>query len=274
MKILVTGANGYIGQGVVKTLCDKNIDVVATDFHTDLVDCRAARCDKDLFSLEDPYSYFDKPDCCIHLAWRDGFKHQSENHLKDLPFHYSFLEKLAKSGIKKLAVLGSMHEVGFFEGCIKEESPCNPLSLYGISKNALRNACLLLSKSYYFQLLWLRGYYIVGNTHSGCSIFSKITKAAESGEKFFPFTMGENQFDFIDYDLFCNQIVCACLQDKISGVIECCSGKPVKLSERVEQFIHENNYDIKLNYGAFPDRPYDSKAVWGDNSKINKIMKC
>ena len=38
-------------------------------------------------------------------------------------------------------------------------------------------------------------------------------------------------------------------------------------------FIKENNYNIKLNYGAFPDRPYDSLAVWGDNTKILQIMK-
>ena len=30
---------------------------------------------------------------------------------------------------------------------------------------------------------------------------------------------------------------------------------------------------IKLKYGAFPDRPYDSKAVWGDSRKIEAIMK-
>ena len=29
---------------------------------------------------------------------------------------------------------------------------------------------------------------------------------------------------------------------------------------------------MKLNYGAFPDRPYDSLAVWGDNSKIQTIL--
>lgn len=46
-----------------------------------------------------------------------------------------------------------------------------------------------------------------------------------------------------------------------------------KLSNRVERFIKENDYAIKLKYGAFPDRPYDSKAVWGDSKKIDKIMK-
>ena len=33
MKILVTGANGYIGSKVVKKLCDLNVEVIATDFN-------------------------------------------------------------------------------------------------------------------------------------------------------------------------------------------------------------------------------------------------
>ena len=32
------------------------------------------------------------------------------------------------------------------------------------------------------------------------------------------------------------------------------------------------NTDIKLQYGAFPDRPYDSKAIWGDDKKISNIL--
>ena len=41
----------------------------------------------------------------------------------------------------------------------------------------------------------------------------------------------------------------------------------------MERFIEENGYKIKLKYGAFPDRPYDSKAVWGDGIKMEKILK-
>lgn len=41
MKILVTGANGYIGQGVVKAILDSGNEVIATDFSTQYVDERA-----------------------------------------------------------------------------------------------------------------------------------------------------------------------------------------------------------------------------------------
>jgi dTDP-6-deoxy-L-talose 4-dehydrogenase (NAD+) len=273
MKYLVTGANGYIGQGVVKTMLDLGAEVVATDFHTDGVDERARRIDADLFTLEDPYGYFEKPDVVIHLAWRDGFRHASENHIKDLPNHFDFIQKMCKAGIRKMCVMGTMHEVGFMEGCIKEDTPCAPQSLYGIAKNALRQATILTCKENNVKLQWLRGYYIVGNTHMGCSIFSKLTAAAEAGDATFPFTTGQNQFDFTDYDLFCEQVAKASMQDEVLGIIECCTGHPMKLADRVEKFIEDNGYSISLAYGTFPDRPYDSKAVWGDSTKIDQIMR-
>ena len=37
-------------------------------------------------------------------------------------------------------------------------------------------------------------------------------------------------------------------------------------------FCHEHGYDIHLKYGVFPDRPYDSPGVWGDATRIRRIM--
>lgn len=271
MKILVTGANGYLGKGVVKQLLDDGHEVIATDFKGNFIDKRAKVILCDIFSLENPFEYFEKPDVLLHMAWKDGFVHNSEEHIKDLPKHMKFIKQLINSGIKQLAILGSMHEVGFFEGSINENTNCNPQSLYGISKNALRRIIELDCKDKDIIFQWLRGFYIVGNTEDGSSIFSKIIQAAHKGEKEFPFTMGLNQFDFLDYNVFCEQTAMVIEQDKVKGIINICSGRPEKLADRVERFIKENNLDIELNYGKFPDRPYDSKAIWGDDFKIRMI---
>ena len=169
--------------------------------------------------------------------------------------------------------MGTMHEVGFYEGSINENTPCHPQSMYGIAKNALRDVTFLLGKTANVIVQWLRGYYMIGNVDYGCSIFSKIAQAEKEGKALFPFTSGQNQWDFIDYDDFCLQTAAAVEQDEINGIINICSGRPQKLADRVEKFIKDNNYKIKLDYGKFPDRPYDSKAVWGDNSKILEILK-
>jgi len=272
MKVLVTGANGYLGQGIVKALLDVGAEVVATGRHIDRINTRAKVKQCDLYSVDNPYEFFEKPDILLHLAWRDGFVHYSDAHIDDLPRHYAFLKSFAKTDIQKIVVMGSMHEIGFFEGSIKEDTPCHPITPYGISKNALRELTKMICSQEKIAFQWLRGYYIVGNSQYGSSIFSKITAAEAEGKVEFPFTMGQNQFDFLDYDEFCMQVAKAVIQNEVLGIINICSGHPEKLADRVERFIKENGYKIKLKYGAFPDRPYDSKAVWGDSYKIDQIM--
>ena len=202
MKILVTGANGYLGQGVVKCLLDKDVEVVAADYDVKYIDKRATKIACDLFAIDNPFEFFGQPDAILHMAWKDGFVHYSDAHIAELPNHYLFLKKMLTSGVKKVAVMGSVHEVGFFEGSVDEKTPCNPVTPYGISKNALRQITQVMAKQNDAVFQWLRGYYIVGHSEFGSSIFSKITAAEKEGKKEFPFTMGQNQFDFIDYDDF------------------------------------------------------------------------
>lgn len=272
MKILVTGSNGYLGQGIVKKLIENDHKVIATDLEIGCIDNRAVKIQSNIFDIENPFDFYDKPDVLLHLAWRDGFIHNSKAHIDDLPKHKAFIEKMLSSGLQHISVMGSMHEIGFYEGSIKDNTPCNPMNMYGIGKNTLREVVILLASQYNIKYQWLRGYYIVGNSVYGNSVFSKITKAFKEGKKEFPFTLGQNQYDFLDYEDFCNQTAAAVGQFKINGIINICSGKPEKLSDRVERFINENGYNIRLQYGAFPDREYDSKAVWGDNTIIQKIL--
>lgn len=272
--ILVTGANGYLGQGIVKQLLDSGMDVTAVSRHSDHIDKRATIVTCDIFNVEEPYAYFGKPDILLHLAWEDGFSHYSDYHLRELPKHCSFIKKMAENTeIKTICVMGTMHEVGLWEGPVDENTPCNPVTPYGISKNELRKETKKICRKNGIGFQWLRGFYIVGNNPYGNSVFSKISKAALSGEKSFPFTDGQNQFDFLEYTVFCDYVVKAVSQDKVNGIINISSGVPRTIAQCVEQYIRENKYTIKLEYGAFPDRAYDSKMIWGDTTKISEIVK-
>ena len=272
MKILVTGAAGYLGVGVVKALCDMGAEVIAADIDTARVDRRATLINGNVFDMENPYEQLGKPDVLLHMAYRNGFVHNADSHIEDLPRHYAFIKAFADNGCR-ICAMGSMHEIGFIEGKIDENTPCKPLSYYGIAKNALRGMCEILCNQAGVPLQWLRGYYIVGDSAAGNSIFAKIVAAAAEGKKEFPFTTGKNKYDFLDYNDFCLQVAAAAMQDKVCGIINICSGQPVALCDRVERFIAEQGYDIKLLYGVYPDRPYDSKEVWGDSGRIAQIMQ-
>lgn len=274
MKILVTGSNGYIGKYVVTDLLDKGFDVVACDLLCDNIDKRAECYSVDIFNLPqcNLFEMFGRPNVCLHLAWKDGFIHNSPNHIRELSFHYNFITKLIDDGLKHIAIMGTMHEIGYWEGMVDENTPCNPISLYGIAKDTLRKSIMHYVQDKDCTLQWLRGYYIFGDDKRSNSIFGKLLKANDNGEKQFPFTMGTNKYDFIKIEELANLISLVITQNKINGIINICKGEPISLSDKVNQFIKEKKLDIELQYGVFPNRPYDSPCIYGNPNKINEIL--
>ncbi len=272
-KVLVTGAGGYIGRHVVTALCDLGAEVTGVGRHLDSLDPRAQVLKRDIFD-GDPeiFKTLGSPDVCLHMAWKDGFVHNSDAHMGNLSSHYRFIRAMTDGGLKQLAVMGTMHEVGYWEGPIDENTPCNPISQYGIAKDALRRSTFQMLKGRDVCLQWLRAYYIYGDDKRAVSIFGKIMQAVEEGKTHFPFTTGKNKYDFIHVDELSRQIAACVMQTEMDGIINCCTGRPVSLAEQVESFIHDHGFDITLDYGAFPDRPYDSPGVWGDAEKIHRIM--
>ncbi|WP_085830201.1 NAD-dependent epimerase/dehydratase family protein [Collinsella vaginalis] len=273
-SVLVTGASGYIGQHVVRALKERGARVIGVDRRRRAGDLSDSFVEADLldpaFSLADVLT--EVPDVCLHLAWRNGFDHANTSHMLDLSAHYRFVLQVIEMGVGQVAGMGTMHEVGYWEGAIDEATPCNPQSLYGISKDALRRSLMLAAEKAGIKAQWLRGFYIYGDDSSSRSIFGKLLRADAAGEKRFPFTSGKNKYDFIDVGELARQISACVLQDEVLGTISCCSGTPRSLADQVEEFIASHGLNIALDYGAYPDRPYDSPGVWGDASKIHAAL--
>ena len=74
MKILVTGADGYIGRHIVNNLLDLGHEVIAVDIHTDDINDKAEMCIRDrMFTHHWEVLMF----VCIWLGVMDLFITQS-----------------------------------------------------------------------------------------------------------------------------------------------------------------------------------------------------
>lgn len=276
-KILVTGANGYVGSHVVKVLSalvPKN-SIVAVDFNNNYLDKEINYKKIDILdnaNKDDLFERLGNPTTCIHLAWKDGFNHNAQSHLDHLSHHYEFLKNMIDHGCNNITVMGTMHEIGYHEGMIDENTPCNPLSHYGIAKNALRQLMMSYVDDKNINLKWLRAFYITGDDERNKSIFSKIIELEKNKQTSFPFTDGKNKYDFIDINILAKQIVAAALQTEVNGIINVCSGEAISLKDKVEDFLAENNFKIRPEYGVFQPRKYDSPCIWGDHSKIQQVI--
>lgn len=275
MKILITGANGYIGSRVCSFVKECGHEVIACDVSCSHLAPNIKFIECDIFeNLKiNLYDFFDKPDICLHLAWRDGFVHSSDKHMLDLSLHYRFIDNLLKNGLKNIAVMGTMHEIGYYEGGVTEDTPCNPTNLYGIAKNALRESSRLLCKKYNASRKRLRAFYIYGNDVYGNSVFCKLRKAAEEGCNEFNLTSGDKKFDFIDVQELAKLISLTILQNSVNGVINVSSGHPISLKDMILNYMRMYGLNIKINWGAYPERESESPCIYGDISKLKQALK-
>ncbi len=281
MKVLVTGATGFIGNYVVEELLKQPHSVVASS--TDLQRAKNATwfdrvnyIPLDLATMDPTVNYFkffDRPDAMIHLAWEGLPNYKSSFHEEiNLPRHSQFLKNLVQNGLTDLTVTGTCFEYGMQEGRLTENLPASPINSYGKAKDALRQQLEELGRAHPFGLKWVRLFYMYGKGQNPNSLLSQLDKALANGESTFNMSGGEQERDFLPVEKVAEYIIKIALQNKVAGIINVSSGKPVTVREFVTQYLKKIGRHISLNTGYYPYPDYEPMGFWGDNARLKTIL--
>lgn len=280
MKILVTGASGFVGRHLVSKLLNRGHQVIALGRNFDKAKSMPwfkkvtfIACD-----IHDPKINPSKtlivPDILVHLAWPGLPNYKDSFHLNDnLPKDTIFLKKMIAAGTKHLLVTGTCLEYGLQNGRLSEEILPQPITPYGSAKNKLREFLQELQRTTPFILQWVRLFYMYGLGQNQDSLIPQLDRAIGNKEKSFNMSGGEQVRDYLPIETVADYLVLLLDHPQCSGVINCCSGQPITVRSLVEKRIVEKNSNIKLNFGYYPYPDYEPMTFWGDNTKLQKCIK-
>jgi len=278
-SILVTGATGFIGRHLVPALIAAGHQVIASgtkskqDLSFDWLEAvEYLPCDLNQVP-ENPYAYFGRPNHLIHLAWEGLPQYQEPFHFeRNLYASYFLIKAMVQGGLKDVTVLGTCFEYGLSNGALSEEMPTAPTNAYGQAKDSLQKFLSFLAKKYPFQLKWVRLFYLYGEGQSKNSILSQLKLAIEQKQPAFNMSGGEQLRDYLPVETVADYLVKIAIHPEFSGIVNCCSGKPLSVRKLVENYLAQNQLSIPLNLGYYPYSENEAMAFWGCTEKLNQIL--
>lgn len=281
-KILVTGATGFIGNYVIEQLLQqKNFAIIASS--STIENARSAHwfplvkyIPFNLKEFDDHinyYEFFDRPDVMIHLAWEGLPNYKAAFHVEEnLPRHFSFLKNCIEHGLTDVTITGTCFEYGMQEGCLSEDMDTMPANAYAIAKDTLRKQLQQLEQVKSFTLKWVRLFYMYGVGQSPNSLLSQLDRALANSDTEFNMSGGEQERDYLPVEKIVAYLVRVALQDNVTGVINCCSGKPVTVKAFVKDYLAKKKKNIQLNLGYYPYADYEPMRFWGDTVKLESVI--
>ena len=279
MKILVTGSTGFIGHHVVQWLVNHEYEVIATGTSEEKAKKHAwynlatfVPCDYFANDLN-YYEFFGRPDMLIHLAWKGLPNYMMRFHMEEnLPAEMRFLKSFAESGRTKIMITGTCYEYGAVNGCIAEERPTNPNTVYSAAKDALRRYLEFLVTDFGISWNWIRLFYLYGEGQSPKSLLPQLDAAIARGDAEFPMSGGEQLRDYLPVETVA-EYICRIALSEESGIVNCCSGETISVRRLVEERVAASGSSIRLKTGVYGYPVYEGMAFWGNNTKLKRILK-
>ncbi|MBU1167755.1 GDP-mannose 4,6-dehydratase [Patescibacteria group bacterium] len=292
MRILVTGAAGFIGSHISETLLARGDEVIGVDNFCDYYDplikennisdfennkyFRLYRADIDSYPVMNHIFNKEKPQKVIHLAARAGVRASIQE-----PLLFSQVNNVGTSNLLELShqhgvenfvfsssssVYGNNEKIPFAE----EDNVDYPISPYAATKKAGELLCHVYSHLHDLPCTCLRLFTVYGPKGRPDMAPYKFVKAVFEEQKLTKYGDGTMRRDYTFVDDITKGIISALDHEYKFEIINLGNSDPVELNDFIA--IVESLVGKKAKIETLPVPPGDVKVTYADINKAKKLL--
>src|SRR6185312_3765445 len=287
MKILVTGAAGFIGSHVCEHFVDCNHSVVGIDNFDNFYSIRFKTLNLKELRLDTRFQLFEadirdqnfldsifssnKIDLVIHLAAKAGVRPSIESVAEYYDVNVNgtvcLLEVMRKNNVKKMlyasssSIYGNNKKNPFSE----DDSVDNPISPYASTKKSGELLCHVYTHLYNFDITCLRFFTVFGPRQRPDLAIHKFTRLIDEGSPIPFYGDGSTSRDYTYISDIVNGISCSAKHLNGYKIYNLGESKVTDLKTLVETIENQLNKKAVLNY--LPLQDGDVNKTYADISK-------
>jgi dTDP-6-deoxy-L-talose 4-dehydrogenase (NAD+) len=270
-RVLITGANGFVGRQIIRSLDVESIDLITTvregkeNEVSNFKNVKKIITSKDLFAEDE--SWWEEQckdvDIVIHAAWyvETGKYLDSQKNIDCLIGSLKLAKGAVKAGVGRFLGLGTCFEYDQNQGVLTINTPLKPLTIYAAAKASLFTILSQWFPRESVSFAWIRLFYLYGEGEDKKRLVPYVRSQILQGD-FVDLTSGKQVRDFMDVIEAGKKIARISLTDQI-GPINLCSGIPVTVRQFVEKIAAEYGRKDLLRFGVREDNVFDPPSVIG-----------
>jgi nucleoside-diphosphate-sugar epimerase len=278
VRVLLTGASGFVGSHLAHVLVEAGCDVQALvrpgsslDRLRDIAP-RLTVLHGDVAWLATPDVVAGvAPDLCIHLAWYaepGRYLEAIPENLSSLRAGLRLVEALAGAGCRRFVGAGTCAEYGTPSpgDPLNEGAPIRPATPYARAKSAFCLVAQDVATAAGMEWAWARLFFLYGPGEHPARIMPSVVRACLEGETFAA-TSGEQVRDYLHVSDVATGLW-ALAASATCGPVNVCSGEAVTLRQVIEAIEAEAGCPGAIRFG---EKPYGANEwMWmvGDSGRL------
>ncbi|MGC9505097.1 NAD-dependent epimerase/dehydratase family protein [Baaleninema sp.] len=290
VKVVVTGAAGFIGSHLVETLLDRGETVIGVDQFNDYYDPAikrknmAAALGRSNFQLIESdvqaidwnelldgveFVYHQAAQAGVRASWGDGFRSYTERNINATQI---LLEAAKNANLKRFVYASSSSVYGNAASFPTSETTLpKPVSPYGVTKLAAEHLCGLYHVNYGVPTVALRYFTVYGPRQRPDMAFHKFLKAALQEESISVYGDGQQTRDFTFVaDAIAANLAAAEAPEAVGEVFNIGGGSRVTLKQTIETMEKIVGKPISIDYQE--SSKGDARHTSADVSKAQKLI--